>query len=435
MRRVDIMTIVKEFTGGIKFYGELTQPDFGFAEDIMSRGEKTAGFDVYDAYSVRVHNEFCGTYSVQVQRTDDYYRFINKMDMEKNEVYNIHRNIRNERREVTMDMVLRGEITYDQRDIWNDAIEAVYLDDLNNALEHDKKANFRVPEFEEWQANRYEKKGNAIKLTKAMSKAGFSTEFIDYYTASIRTEKELYLTITDRPQFIAGMSELSDGWRSCQSTSGGGELAQCLAGSLHDDKLFIAMLHESLEDLEDRNMEGKLIARTCMRWVEVEGSPILVATDYYGYNEGRGMLDKALKQLRPFGLFDRNVVTEYEPESQMMIEPANGDYYYDYEYEKEVEIYEEYEVTATCPMCEGSGHHTHETEDWEEYDVTCPCCEGDGELTFEKTVDEIVYITIYSSTTEFRTYDERYDHQGYQVEIWVDLEAVREAREEKLKMI
>src|SRR5690606_8681208 len=172
-----------------------------------------------------------------------------------------------------------------------------------------------------------------------------------------KTEKEQLFVISDLVQHIAGMSYYSDlEWdgmngSSCQNPENDYFECNKLGASLHDNKLFIGFTIDNLEDLKD--MERKMTSRVVMRYLKLEGTPVLVATNYYGNNESKSILHSCLEQLEEHGIFSNEVTNG----SYCHKERTNGTYYltqYDAVYINET--IEEY-VTCECPMCEGSGEY------------------------------------------------------------------------------
>lgn len=381
--------------------------DFEEAQRILDIGEYTRNFDAEYLYNERIESEkFNRIFKIKIERKNDYERFLRMMKREQNEYIN-------KERSKVYPLFEKGLLTR------NEALKLIEKVE-NKALES-KLVKFKVS-FNEWKNNKLD---NGQKLGKAMRKAGFSKELLDFYSEQVKTEKEIFLTITDKVQFVAGMSYYStmewDGMNgsSCQDPEHGGSYAKHLAGSLHDEKLYIGMLHENLNDL--KNMEGKLQARVIFRLLEEfsDGESILVSTRYYGNNETKSLLHEALKQVEtiaPIYSSDALGLEEYNEE-------ANG--YAEVVTVKDIHVYEDRTdyIDIDCPLCNGSG----ETYGYDEYDneyiVCCPHCNGDGvkEIAHEVYIDEFVEVEAYE---EILPYDEEYTHHGNFIEIDIDNEYI-----------
>jgi hypothetical protein len=392
----------------------ILENDFEEAQRILDIGEYTKNFDSEYLYNEREESEnFNRIFKVKVERTDDYKRFLTIMESEKRAY------IQKEKNKV-YPLYERGLVTRSEALKLFSKIE-------NEALES-KLSKFSVT-FEEWKSNKLK---NGQRLGKALRKAGFSKELLDFYSEQVKTEKEIFLTITDKVQYIAGMSYYSnmewDGMNgsSCQDPRHGGSYSKHLAGSLHDDKLYVGLLHESLDDLQD--MEEKLLGRVVLRLLEdFEGKEsILVATRYYGNNETKSLLHEALKQIESIAPIYSNDALGYERYK----ETANG--YVNVETIKDIHIYEnriEY-IDIECPLCNGDGDIYGYDEQDNEYSVCCPHCEGSGtvEIEHEVYVDEWVEIELED---EVLPYNEDYIHNGYSIEIDLNKEYIIDKMEER----
>lgn len=341
--------------------------DYDEAQRILNLGDYT-NFDALSLYNERVgSDEFNKVFKIAIERQEDYHRFL---------------------------YVLANE-----------------------------KINMKVS-FDVWRSGRLP---NGQRLGKALRKAGASQTLLDFYSAQIKTEKEVILVITDKVQFITGMSYYSTGdWdgmegKSCQCPAIGGSYAKRLAGALHDDKLYVAFIIEKLEDLED--MEGKMLARTVMRLIHIDGEACLVATRYYGNNKTKDWLDKALKAVEGHcPIFSRDVLTGIDIER--VVEPANGEAtIYTI---KDIHIYEDqtYWVDIDCPYCDGDGKITVYDDMDNEHEIDCPHCNGYGTVETEHYIhiDEWREIETEEAITP---YDEDYSHYGDEVLIYLNTEYIK----------
>lgn len=351
----------------------ILENDFSEAQRILNTGKYTREFDAWYLYNDRIESEkFNCTFKIKVEREQDYKRFIDLV----NEYF----------------------------------------------------PNIRIT-FEEWKSGRL---ANGQRLGKYLRKVGFPQEVLDFYSSQIKTEKEVFLTVTDKAQYIAGMSYYSPGnWdgmggKSCQCPVVGGKYAQNLVGALHDDKLYIGFLHENIDDLQD--MEDKMLARVVFRLLEdfAGKESVLIATRYYGNNESKDLLHKSLKELEKVAPIYSNDALG----SEEYRESANG--YAEVEMVKDIHVYaEDWEyMDVECPLCHGHGWTYGYDADGREYEVDCPHCGGTGTIEIEHyyCVDEYVEVEV---DEEIPPYAEEYSHYGYYVEIDIDSEYIISKMEER----
>lgn len=343
--------------------------NFEEAQRILNAGQYTKNIDAKDVYRPREKSDqFNRIFKVAIDRQDDYQRFLRMVKVE------------------------------------NDAITF---------------------SFNEWKEGRL---ADGQRLGKYLRKNGISQRLLDYYSRQVKEEKTVFLVISDRVQHIAGMSYYSDGnWdgmngSSCQDTRHGGRYAISLAGSLHDDKLFIAFIVEDLNDLDD--MENKMLARVVMRLIHVDGVAVLVATRYYGNNESKDMLHLALEQVEEedvLPVFSRGVLYG----DDVITERANGAV--EVEISKEFHIYRDdwEEIELECPACDGWAELDVTDDDGYEFSVPCPHCDGQGHIYVDHRIyiDEVVTV---EDIEEVTPYAEDYEHFGDFIEISVCAEYIRE---------
>lgn len=375
-------TIEKITVNGIEKFNTESwlEHDFHEAQRILDLGDYTQDIDAEYAYNERPVglSGFLGTYRVMVERDRDYHRFCMMVGEE----------------------FMRGD------------------------------AERYKPTFEEWKTGKTEQ---GMKLGKALRKKGFSQELLDFYSAQIKTERAFFLTVSDAPQHIAGMSYYSPGnWngmsgKSCQSPEIGGDLAVHLGGSLHDDCLLVGMLHESLEDLQD--MEDKLIARVVFRAVEIDDRWCLIPTQYYGNNETKGALHSVLVNMEQVFDIYSNEITDYNEHTAMVSQRANGAYTM-YRVDS-VTVYEDIDTTVEveCPLCDGHGTYSTYTDRSERYvEIACPACEGTGEIDVEVCM-EVEHDEEVEDEEEVLPYVEGYSHYGNEVVVRVDMKRLSELQE------
>jgi hypothetical protein len=295
-----------------------------------------------------------------------------------------------------------------------------------------KMAQFRYPTIEEWKTGKYqETEKRQIKLGKTLLKVGFSQTVVDFYSLQTKTEKEIFLTISDLPQHVVGMSRLAkvgafDGMNgtSCQDVRWNGRYPMALGGALNDNKLFVGMLHEDLEDIED--MQDKLVARTVFRYMTIDSEPCLIATYYYGQNDTKDILHKAIEQLDEVNVFSKEVRGGDYGTLESIQERANG--YLEINQTIEVHIEEtiEEDVTCECPMCNGSGNYEVYSHG-NYHTVDCPACGGDGDYCTSVYIDVDEYVDV-EIEEEIQPYAEGYGHYGYYIRMDVNVKMIRDLR-------
>jgi len=358
--------------------------DFEEAQRILNLGDYTRNFDAEYLYNKRVESEnFNRVFKIAIERENDYFRFIDMLEKESLELFDNY--------------------------------------------------NFIKVTYNEWKEGRLE---NGQRLGKFLRKKGYSQGLLDFYATQIKTEKSVYLVITDCVQYIAGMSYYSTGdWdgmggKSCQCPEIGGSYARHLAGSLHDDKLYIGFIIESLDDLQD--MEGKMLARVVFRLLEDfdDGESILVSTRYYGNNETKNLLHEALKQVE-------NVAPIYSEDAlghDRYNEDANG--YAEVLTVHDVYVYHDdtHYINVDCPLCDGNGMIEAYDENDNEHSITCPHCNGDGEVEIEHCIYVDEYVEV-ESEEEILPYDEDYSHCGNYISIGIDTDYIEEKIEERRERV
>lgn len=297
--------------------------------------------------------------------------------------------------------------------------------------------------MEEWKTG---KMSNGAKVGKSMRKAGVSQRIIDFYSLQTKEEKEVYLTISDLPQHIVGMSyycEMGEwdgmGGSSCQDTRHDDEHYPIqLGGSLHDKKLFIGMMHDKLEDLED--MEEKLVARTMFRYVTVDGKPTLIATTLYGNNDTKDLLKNALNSLEEQDIYYSTAWDGNWRVKEDVREDGTGGSF-EMVVSEDVYIYEtiEEDVTVDCPLCNGNGEYEVYSDRIERHvEVDCPACGGSGSVETMVSIDVDTYVTV-EDTAPIKPYAEKYSHCGHYVEMNINTVEIAKSRirhemsEEELK--
>lgn len=401
---------------------ELTvNSNFSEAQRILDAGDITSKIDADCAFNFRVPFEGVGTYPIQIERKEDFWRFENKMQREQGKC---RVEIRNKKDKIFHELYQRGLTTQEETialmNVESQKLDAIYENGCSC-----KPCNFTIT-FEEWKSG---KMANGAKVGKSLRKAGFSQELLDFYSLQSKEETFQYLTVSDRVQHIAGMSFYSnlqwDGYNdsSCQdprwdySGMEENEGVIQLAGSLHDNKLFIAFLHENIEDLD--NMDDMMIARSIMRYITIDGKPALVACQYYGNNNSKDELHNALEQLSAYDIYPE---TKYNLDYEELTESANG--FYSMTTWEEIRVSYEVDeyVDTECPTCEGSGEM-----EYDGHDIECCTCEGSGtmEVHVYKHVREWKEV---EKELEIEPYAEGYYHYGRKVEMDVNVEKIRQAR-------
>jgi len=410
---VNMENIKNVLANGVKVFEIEAGEDFDLAQEILDMNPNTETICAESAYNERVTDEFEGSYLVKVSRAADYQRFMKMFNDEQ--CYNAFF-------KENYKKWLKDEMTNKE---WNEGVTRTQECECKKC----KAIETRIS-MEEWQTGKH---SSGAKLGKTLRKMGFSQELIDFYSAQVKTEREIFFTVTGLPQFIAGMSNFAkmgswDGYMntSCQDTRHGGTMAVNLAGALHDDKFFVGMLHESLDDLED--MQDKLLARVMFRMVEIDGVNHLIPTRYYGNNETKSEMDIALKQLAEARIHDMDIRDWVEEDDSVSMhrEEANG--LYEMCLMEDVEICEtiDEDVTCDCPMCEGSGEYYVWLQDDTQHSINCPMCGGDGEWTVS-VYEEIEEYVEVERDVEISPYfmSEGWEHEGNYILIMVNYSEIR----------
>jgi hypothetical protein len=377
--------------------------DYNEAQNVLSLGEDwTAKINAHKYYQERIENDFVGVYHTTVARHEDYDRF---KAMLENYLY------------------------------W----------------EEDKK--MEIPTYEQWKTGIIEntviidnahfkgEKKVQIRLGKALQKAGIKQSIIDFYSEQVKTEKDVIIAISDRPQHIAGMTAYSVmgdwggfGGTSCQDTRHNDDLAMDLAGSLWDDRVLVAMMVDNEDDLW--NMDDKLIARAVMRIQHIEDEQFLLGNKNYGNTENRNLLSKALDTLNEYRIYSGAIHSydNHEDEVFQHQEEANGKAHVIYETMEEVYVHEDIDSTVTCDCiaCEGTGTYSvYVRAIDEDRDVTCPRCNGEGttEEYICDTIDEYIDIEVKEDMGRWTGYDgEGHYHYGDYTMTYVNFTTIRNDR-------
>lgn len=425
------MVVERILENGVIMHKLEVEPNIAETQDIFNMARVLEDVCVYDAYNSRVENSFVGTYEAKISRIEDYNRFINFLKLDSDDHRKSYRvNLRNRLERLYIRGFFQDFNSYSNK--YDETYHAGYRCKCSLCL-------FRLPTFEEWLSGKYqEDEKRIVKLGKKLSKIGYDKRVIDFYSQQVKTEKSVFLTVSDLPQHIAGMSnyvELGEwdgfGGSSCQDSRHDEHYCINLAGSLHDDKLFIGMLHYKMNDLEDMN--GKLKARVLFRYITVDGVPSLISTLYYGNNETKNELHEVVSKLEEVEIYSQDYRLDFKKETEVVFEDANG--YYEMIEVDEIEICEtiEEEISVNCPMCDGDGDYRVFSYRFEEYvHVECPACNGDG------SVYSMVYIEVdetrtVSNTTNIRPYAEGYKHRGYEVMMEVAIESIISSREKRVE--
>lgn len=313
-------------------------------------------FNVFDAYKNRDErtNKFVGTYGVVPNLLPEYRNFLNRFT----------------------------------RNRYDKIIAKVLFD----------KGIF--PTFDEWKSGKKKVKGRNIKLGKWLQSHGVSSDLVSYYASQNKVADKVYLTISDNPTHVLGMTSYSDGtWDSCMGLDYGGDYNVRLAGALNDTKLLVCFMHKDLEDIED--LEGNVSARVLLRLFKHEGKDLLISTNYYGSSHNQQLLDSALVQLEPIGVMSKGV--KNKPDTELK-EPYNGDYKLVQKHQGYVNgEYEEY-YYVPCPVCNESGKFELFIPELNDtIESTCPTCNGTEEIEYlvsialdeEVMVESEVLVTPY----------------------------------------
>jgi hypothetical protein len=413
-------SVIDTLKNGVQVMDVELENNFVEAQKIMDVSSVCCDIDVEYAYKNRVGFMGLGTYKIMVDRLEDYERFVDKLQKETRVHTREMEQEINWKRDKVMTFWRRGLYSRD---------EAVHVLDVkfNFTACQCKMCSFvRSFTLDNWKTNKLD---NGQRVGKAMRKAGFSSEIIDFYSLQTKTEKEMFITVSDTVQHIAGMSYYSDlnwdgyGDSSCQDTrhdytDGDTHGVIQLAGSLRDNKLFIAFLHDNLDDLED--MSDKMRARSIMRYVTIDNKPCLVATTYYGNNDTKDMLGKALNQLNEMDIYSKDV-RGYHVSHR---EEANG-YFTMHRWD---DVYVSYNVDTfvdvECPTCDGDGEEWNDEADC---NIECCTCGGSGEVEAH-VYREVSEWKEVEKELSIEPYAEGYVHYGSYITINLDVNEIRAKR-------
>lgn len=344
---------------GVKCYDleEIVNVNYVEAQDILDSGNHTNVLDAECAYVERVGNPFIGTYEIPLFNNLEYRRFI--------------------------------QILTD-----------------THSMEY-------IPTFQEWQNNKVTINGRTMRLAKWLNKEAVCDSIIDLYSAQPKGGNDVaYLTISDLPQHIVGMSYNASDWHSCQHPDSAESVS--LGGSLHDDTLLVAMMHDSMDDL--LNMEKKLLARVNMRIMDIDGIRHLTPSRYYGSVSNRAMLHECLTHLEALRIHSRAVrfdtssndindmyQAKMENNGSYEMELIGNEWYYN-------EIDET--VSVDCPCCTGTGSIEIHMEVFnKEVSVSCPMCYGEGK--YEMEINVCIETEVEAEEeAELITYTDDYEIEG-----------------------
>lgn len=372
---IENVKAIQTLKNGVKVFdlADMVEEDFSEAQNIIDYGVHDY-IDTESAYRYRVnHESFVGVYQVSIESKREYTRFIELMREEE------------------------------------------------LACAH--------PTFEQWQENKItDEHSRTAKLGKYLKKHGASESLRDFYSAQLRSGKEtMYITISDLPQHIAGMTYYASNWRSCQHPDSYESIH--LAGSLHDDTLLVGMLHKDMEDLED--MDGNLLARVVMRIVRDEEDRLhLVPSRVYGKDTNQRKFNEGLRQLAELNIHSRDIrfivgQDNYEDELELRME-ANGSYELHTTDIVWIEQMIEQEVECDCPMCEGDGKYEVWSDRFDkDVKIDCPLCNGSGEYVAYVMAEVEEEIEI-EDNAEILPYTDDYYHGGRYVNIKVNAERLKE---------
>lgn len=426
------MTIEKVLKNGVKVYSLDVEADLNAVVDMFDYNYNLSQCDVWDAYENRVSNEFVGSYKVEVSSTTEYDRFIqvlkNQVEAHKNQLGHTYWSKIREFESIIIKQYMRGLISDSQAQEFKQKAERKAQETVGRCS-CGLCSFHRYPTMEEWKTGKYQEGSRVIKLGKKLLKSGFPPMVLDYYSAQHkRDSKSMYFTISDLPQHIAGMTYYAKDWSSCQDPRDeDSDYCKGLIGSLHDDKLFIGMLHESLDDLAD--MEGKLVGRTMMRLLHVDGTPVLVSTTYYADYNDRGYVKSAVEQLAELDIYTRDCMFE-DAIMEEVQEPANGKY--KHVVTEEVHIHEtiEEDVDCDCPACHGSGRYEVQVTNGDYVKIDCPVCGGSGDYStyVYADIDEWIDVEVVEYILP---YDENYSHYSDYISMNIRIEGVRRCRAER----
>lgn len=365
---------IQKLSNGVKVYdlSKIVEDDYREAQNIMDNGKYTESVYVESAYNHRIDNDFVGVYECIVDSIHEYNAFMDRLML-----YNL------------------------------DAF----------------------PSFEEWKNNRIEIDGKAIRLGKWLKRKGISDTDIDYYSKQVRTgQHKYYLTISDLPQHIVGMTYYSNVFTSCMHPDRTESIH--LAGALHDDTLLVAYLHKDMNDIED--MDNKLLARCNMRIVEYNGTQLLIPSRIYGNDRTQEIMNRCLSQLYDVNIMSYDIrCDDLDDDNDVMVLRQRTNGYYKHRINDHKHLNEDIkkEIEIECPYCNGNKKTNVWIEEAErDVEVKCPVCDGEGitETLFRCDLDEMIEI---DTVIDIGTYNDDYEHFGEYVEIKVKREKLKEHME------
>lgn len=276
--------------------------------------------------------------------------------------------------------------------------------------------------FEGWMKNSVTFGKRKMKLSKALSNLGWS-DLVKRYNETVRESFTGYVTVSGMLQHIVGMSSLSDkGWEngtSCMdSTCDVSDELNHMYGSVSDENLYVAFLHDKAHDVD--NLGHYVKARCLVRLFEFEGRNIMIPSRSYGNSKTKVQLNDSLKEIQKVtDIFSYDVRNgDYELTSDVTGARVECERFVS----AQIELSKTVDIECIC--CNGTGELELEHERDTLY-VTCPRCEGEG--WNDETIEDVQEVSEWIFDTHtFYTYADDYKVDGNigKVHMMVDYEMI-----------
>ncbi|MFQ3543601.1 hypothetical protein Q7A53_05900 [Halobacillus rhizosphaerae] len=399
------MELIKTLDNGVSMYHNNIKQDFRKAQEILNMFDETKIIDAQMIYNNRINNEYEYSYQYDYSRMNNYYNLIDMINECKQHL----------KREL-FEESKHSYALYQVKDISSEERQEQIRDIERRRKEGCKCAvcAFNSPSLEEWESGYMKYKGKRVTIEKALKKAGFKKELINHYMKQEKERKEMFLTISSSPQFIVGCNyNLIEDIKRSEYLLDNKECSLELAGCLHDDRLYIAMLHESLEDLD--NMDGALYGYAMMRHITLNGNDYMIAVSYHGSNTTVSMLDDCIKQLESINVMSN----EHVKGNDMVRLNSNGSY--EIVVHDDIVIHESIDsiVSYECILCNGVGvYDGYSNRMNDSISVVCPMCDGNKKITenVHKVIDETIRV---NKKIKVLPYCKGYNHYGDYIELAV----------------
>jgi hypothetical protein len=371
------MELIKTLNSGVKKYSLSVKHDIEKAQSILNKNVFTKNVKANNAFEIRkkIGADFVGTYEVLIKPYEEYKHFIKLLVSDK--AYNVMLSI----------------------------------------------------SFEEWETG---KLNNGKRIETELVKLNYDRSLVRFYIKQDKQRKVMYFTISDRIQHLVGMSYYNNkdwtstndiGFNEYDTRNTRDKDCLTLSSVLHDDKLYIGMLHNNIDDTY--NMDNRLLARTMFRLLTIDNTPCLVATGYHGNKDSKRMLHDSIELLKENDIYSTDVL---QGDLSQHIESCNS--VYQLTMIDDVHVMEEDTrlMYVPCPMCEGKGERIYKSKKMDK-DVKSKCVLCDGTKEYKTKVyyhyDDFVEI---KEKVIVNSYSENYIHKGDYIIINIDTGKIKENR-------